>query len=132
MQKHGRNLSFVLLSLLCCLLNRPRTMFLSIRLTENIGKYIKEWLVLGPFFRDDLEKDFLVDSGGEANIEPIEGETVVTAQGDTLTWKRYQTNGSSVDLLNVVGNYEHATAYAFYTLKSNVEGKNQILLGSDD
>ena len=96
------------------------------------GEYIKEWLVLGPFFPDDLEKDFLVDGGGEANIEPKEGDTFATAQGDTLTWKRYRTNRSFVDLLNVVGNYEHATAYAFCILKSNVEGKNQILLGSDD
>lgn len=41
------------------------------------GEYITEWLVLGPFFPDDLEKDFLVDVGGEANIEPKEGDTVL-------------------------------------------------------
>ncbi|MBM3239949.1 hypothetical protein FJZ31_26995 [Candidatus Poribacteria bacterium] len=34
------------------------------------GEYIQEWLVLGPFFPDDLEKDFLADVGGEANINP--------------------------------------------------------------
>jgi len=32
------------------------------------GEYIKEWLVLGPFFDDDLETDFLSSVGGEANI----------------------------------------------------------------
>ena len=42
------------------------------------GEYIKEWLVLGPFFPDDLETDFLADVGGEANIEPEEGDTVTT------------------------------------------------------
>ena len=34
------------------------------------GKYIREWLVLGPFFPDDLDRDFLADAGGEANIQP--------------------------------------------------------------
>lgn len=94
------------------------------------GEYINEWLVLGPFFSVDLEKDFLVDVGGEANIEPKEGDTIVTEQGDTLAWKSHQTNRSIIDLLNEVGNYQHATAYAFCTLKSNIKGKNKILLGS--
>jgi len=96
------------------------------------GEYISEWLVLGPFFPNDLDKDFLVDVGGEANIKPKDGETVVIAQGDTLTWKLHQTNRHIVDLLNVVGDYDYATAYAFCILKRNVVGKNQILLGSDD
>ncbi len=129
MQKHGRNLSFVLFCLFMLPVAQAQN---DVPIHPVDGQYITEWLVLGPFFPDDLEKDFLVDAGGEANIEPKEGDTVVTAQGKTLTWKRCQTNRSFVDLLNVVGNYQHATAYAFCTLKSNVEGKNQILLGSDD
>lgn len=32
-------------------------------------KYLTEWLVLGPFFPDDLETDFLTDVGGEGNIK---------------------------------------------------------------
>jgi len=31
------------------------------------GEYIREWLVLGPFFPDDLKRDFLANAGGEAN-----------------------------------------------------------------
>ena len=82
------------------------------------GEYIKEWLVLGPFFPDNLEKDFLADVGGEANIEPEEGDTArslatsATADGKTLTWKRYQAKGNIVDLSDAVGNLENATAYA--------------------
>ncbi len=34
------------------------------------GEYIREWLVLGPFFPDDLEQDFLADAGGEKNVIP--------------------------------------------------------------
>ena len=31
------------------------------------GEFIKQWLLLGPFFPGDLETDFLVAAGGEAN-----------------------------------------------------------------
>ena len=88
MQKHGRSLSFVLFCLFMLPVAHAQN---DVPIHPIDGEYIKEWLVLGPFFRDDLEKDFLVDVGGEANIEPKEGNTVVTAQGKTLTWKRYQT-----------------------------------------
>jgi hypothetical protein len=129
MQKHKRNLSIVLF----CLFMVPAAHAQNDVPSHAIdGEFIKEWLVLGPFFPDDLEKDFLVDIGGETNIAPKEGDTVVTAQGDTLTWQRYQTQGSIIALKQAVGNYEHATVYAFCTLRSEAEGKVQILLGSDD
>ncbi|MBI1929598.1 hypothetical protein HYR99_35795, partial [Candidatus Poribacteria bacterium] len=40
------------------------------------GEYIKEWLVLGPFFPNNLDTDFLSNVGGEANVNPKEGDTV--------------------------------------------------------
>ena len=40
------------------------------------GEYITEWLVLGPFFPEDLETDFISDVGGEALIHPQAGDTV--------------------------------------------------------
>jgi len=129
MQKQERNLSFVLF----CLFMLPGAHAQNDAPSHPVdGQYITEWLVLGPFFRDDLELDFLVDAGGEANIEPKEGDTVVTAQRDTLTWKRYRSQSSIIALKQVVGDYEHATAYAFCTLRSEAEGKVQILFGSDD
>ncbi len=96
------------------------------------GEYIKEWLVLGPFFPADLEKDFLADVGGEANIHPKEGNTVATADGKTLTWKRYMSKGNIIDLLDAVGSYENATAYAFCLLQSETTGDARVHLGSDD
>jgi len=96
------------------------------------GEYINEWLVLGPFFPDSLEEDFLGSVGGEANIHPQEGDTVTTTEGRTLTWKRYQAKGSIIDLLHAVGNHEHAIAYAFCTLQIETAGKVQISFGSDD
>ena len=59
------------------------------------GEYIKEWLVLGPFFPDDLEKDFLVDAGGEAKVDPKVGDTVTTSDGKTLTWNHTQPKVTS-------------------------------------
>ena len=96
------------------------------------GEYIGEWLVLGPFLSESLYEDFLIDAGGEAHVEPREGDTVVTAQGDTLTWKSHQSSRSIVDFLGTVGNVQHATAYAFCFLNSDAGGKVRVLLGSDD
>ncbi len=95
-------------------------------------EYIREWLVVGPFFSDDLEKDFLADVGGEANIHPQEGDTVTTADGTSLTWKRYTAKGNIVDLLDAIGNYEYTTAYAFCVLQCDAAGTAEIRLGSDD
>ncbi len=96
------------------------------------GEYVREWLVLGPFFPGDLETDFLTDAGGEVNVTPKEGDIVINEQGDTLTWKRYGTHKSIVDLLRGIGYYESAVAYAFCILRSRTEQKVQILLGSND
>ena len=63
MQKHGRNLSIVFF----CLFLLPVTQAQNdAPIHAADGEYIKEWLVLGPFFPDNLEKDFLIDAGGEA------------------------------------------------------------------
>ncbi len=96
------------------------------------GEYIREWLVLGPFFPDDLGKDFLADAGGEKNVIPEEGDTVTTEDGRTLTWKRYRTEEDSVSLIKAVGAHERATAYAFCILQSDSKGNGAMYLGSDD
>jgi len=94
------------------------------------GEYIKEWLVLGPFFPDDLKTDFLADVGGEATIHPQEGSNVTTADGKVLTWMRYTAKGNIVDLLDAVGDYENVSAYAFCILQSETAGDAQVYLGS--
>jgi len=96
------------------------------------GEYIREWLVLGPFFPNDLDSDFLANAGGEANVEPNEGDTVTTSDGKTLTWKRYESKEDTINLFDAVGNHQHATAYAFCVLQSEAAGDARIFLGSDD
>jgi serine phosphatase RsbU (regulator of sigma subunit) len=128
MQKIEHLLSFVLF----CVFMLPAVYAQNVVPIHGIdGEYIREWLVLGPFFPDDLETDFLAGVGGEANIEPKEGDSLIMG-GDTLIWKRYQSNGDIVDLLELVGNYEYATLYAFCMVQSEAEQKVQILLGSND
>jgi len=84
------------------------------------GEYIKEWLVLGPFFPNDLLTDFLANVGREANVQPNEGDTVTTlsfhrnsalametkAGGSPLMWKRYRCRADIIDLVDAVGFYE--------------------------
>jgi len=104
-------------------------------------EYIKEWLVLGPFFPNDLEMDFLAEVNGDANIQPQEGDTVgfdtqsystqATEDGRELTWKRYNSSSDIIDFLDAIGDYKNATAYAFCVLKSEVEGDAEIRLGSE-
>ncbi|MCY4553213.1 MAG: SpoIIE family protein phosphatase [Candidatus Poribacteria bacterium] len=96
------------------------------------GTFIKEWLVLGPFFPEDLETDFLASANGEAAANPKPGDTVVTAEGETLTWTVHRSQENIVNLLDAVGNHQEAVCYAFCLLESNMAGDGEILVGSDD
>ena len=96
------------------------------------GTYVKEWLVLGPFFPDDLETDFLAAVGGEEGIEPQEGDTVTTAAGETLTWKRYRARGHAINLIDAIGHHENATAYAYCVLQSDIAGDAELHFTSNN
>ena len=96
------------------------------------GTFIKEWLVLGPFFPEDLETDFLASANGEASVNPKPGDTVTTAEGEILTWTVYRSQGDIVNLLDAVGNHREAVCYAFCLLESDMDGDGEILVGSDD
>jgi len=93
--------------------------------------YITEWLVLGPFFSDDLSEDFFADVGGEANIHPQEGDTVSTEDDKILTWKRYESEGNIIDLLSAIGKQEDVVAYAACNLLSPKDQQREMLFSSD-
>ena len=96
------------------------------------GTFIKKWLVLGPFFPDDLETDFLASINGETHANPKPGDTVTTAEGETLTWTVYRTEGNIIDLQHAIGKHEEAICYAFCLLESDLDGDGEFLVGSDD
>ena len=62
------------------------------------GEYIREWLVLGPLFPDDLDRDFLTDAGGEGNIQPCEGASLTTPVDEIHTWKLYESGSDFISL----------------------------------
>jgi len=95
-------------------------------------EYITEWLVIGPFFPDDLEMDFLAHVGGEAKVQPKPGDTIITQDGTALTWKHYKSKADIINFHDAVGDHENATAYAFCILQSDGTEGTRIYLGSDD
>ena len=129
MQKHGCNLSFVLF---CFFMLQVAHAQNNAPIHPVDGEYITEWLVLGPFFPDDLDKDFLVGAGGEANVHPEAGDAVISAQGDTLRWRRHFSLSSIINLDQAVTQRDSMTVYAFSILQSAAEEKVQFLLGSNN
>jgi len=127
-----KNTLIILLTLITALITPPAFAANHVVNSDVDGEYIKEWLVLGPFLPDNLETDLLADAGKEANIQPKEGDTIITKDGTTLTWKRYLSDEKSVNLIKAVGNYEHATAYAFCEIVSPKAQKTEMLVSGDD
>ena len=94
----------------------------------NVGRFIRGWLILGPFSGRDIDQDYLESIGGEANVTPKIGDTVKTTQGETLTWNLYQSQGDIVDLLQAFGDHTNVMAYAFCYLQSKW-GKDATIYG---
>ena len=55
------------------------------------GNFMKDWLILGPFSGNNIDQDYLKNVGGEANVTPKAGDTIKTAQSQTLTWNLYRS-----------------------------------------
>lgn len=101
-------------------------------LSGSGSEYIREWLILGPLFPNQLGTDFLASVGGEAGIEPREGEDFTTADKRKMVWKRYKSGDNVINLLGAVGNYQNAVVYAFCNIQSESTGLVRLYLGSDD
>ncbi len=90
------------------------------------GSFVREWLVLGPFPSENLNLDFLVEAGGEANIRPKEGDTLTTSDGTRLVWTRLRSNHDFVNLEQVFGIRERAVAYAYCELNSDQPSESDV------
>jgi len=98
--------------------------------------FLKDWLILGSIPINsiiDLDKDFLVDLNGEANVNPVDGQTV-NISGNEFKWKSLNNKESSIDLQKFFqgGRVENAVAYAYMTVNIEKEQKVSLLVGSDD
>ena len=89
------------------------------------GERIPQWLLLGPFFSNDLETDFLLAAGGEGYINPKAGDTVTTAEGQRLIWK-LSNKTDAISFEEWIGEYQNVTAYAFCLLQSPTPGDGEI------
>ena len=96
------------------------------------GDCIREWLVIGPFFPRDPDTDFLAGVGGEANVDPREGDTFTTEDGRTLTWGRYNSRGDMIQIDDAIGRHVEATAYAFCILQSERTSRIPFGMGHDN
>jgi len=98
------------------------------------NEYIKEWLVLGPFPSNEIDTDFLCLAGGEENVTPQAGDTIVTPQGASFVWQRYQTKNNIVDwrhhFRNVLAS-RNAVAYLFCLLETDREETVEMYFAND-
>jgi hypothetical protein len=97
--------------------------------------FLRDWLILGSIPSagiGDLDKDFLIESGGEAGIRPVEGQ-VLRISGTDLKWKSTKCS-HAVDLSEFFqgGRTEDAVAYAYATVNRKEAGKAYFTVGSDD
>src|SRR5688572_23330207 len=83
------------------------------------GSFVREWLVLGPIPSKEVEVDFLAEAGGEANVRPKEGDTVVTRDGTQFIWTRLRAKRDLVDLEQALGICDWSIAYAYCELNSD-------------
>jgi dienelactone hydrolase len=102
--------------------------------TDHLS-FIQNWLILGSIpisAIDEIDKDFLADSDGEANVRPTEGQRVKIA-GSEMKWTPVKCK-DVVDLLKMFqgGRTTNAAAYAYTTINRKQAGKIYLALGSDD
>ena len=54
---------------------------------REIGKFITDWSLLGPFYTQkshDLDQDFLLEQGGEGNIQPNQDQEFRNSKNQVL------------------------------------------------
>jgi hypothetical protein len=114
------------------------------RSAEPSGKYLKEWLLCGPFpalaeaeknidaYRSPgMYTDFLQGLGGEGNISPAVGQ-VVTFLGGSCRWRSYVSPDNAIDLDAAITNTDRVVAYAYCTIDSPKQQACILALGSND
>ena len=88
--------------------------------------YIKDWLVIGPFFPDDTEADSMLSLMANKNVKPRKGDTFSSKNGKTLEWKRLTTRNRFVYLTDFLGDNHDSYAYAFCVIESKSSCETEI------
>jgi|GEM_PF-366156 len=99
------------------------------------GQFITDWSLLGPFYtqeRHDLDQDFLLEHGGEANIQPSQEQEFHNSRNQTLKWHPISGKKRVINLIEEIGRLDDVTAYAFRQIESGKDQYVELGLGSDD
>lgn len=108
------------------------------------GQWFNSWLICGPIPLQEhsspeqtlqhypgFEKDYLVKSGGEANLKVKAGDAV-RLKGSTIRWKYINSPDSVIDLVANVSRISPAAAYAYSEVECAEEGIWLAALGTND
>jgi len=93
--------------------------------------FLRLWLIAGPF-PGDLGSDRLSGQGGEANLQPADGQEQKRADGTTVKWHSQKSWGDDVTFDDAAGHTEPAVYYAFTKVPRPRAGRAMLSIGSAD
>jgi len=102
---------------------------------QKTGQFITDWSLLGPFYTQkshDLDQDFLLEQGGEANIRPDQEQEFRNSKDQKLKWRSISDRKKIINLIEEIGRLDNVTAYAFCQIEGSGKEYVEFGLGSDD
>ena len=102
---------------------------------QKTGQFITDWSLLGPFYTQkshDLDQDFLLEQGGEANIRPSQEQEFRNSKNQTLRWRSISGRAKIINLIEEIDRLGNVTAYAFCQIEGLGQEYVVFGLGSDD
>ena len=102
---------------------------------QETEQFITDWSLLGPFYTQkshDLDQDFLLEQGGEGNIQPNQDQEFRNSKNQVLKWRPISGREKIINLIKKIGRLNDVTAYAFCQIEGSGEEYVEFGLGSDD
>ena len=103
---------------------------------EIEGQYFQYWLLCGPFPNyngEAVQKDYLTNINGEANVRPRPGLSFQTPDSVNISWTKHESLSSSeIDLASIYEENTRVLAYAYCTIENPTERNVKATLGSND
>ncbi|MBN2371709.1 MAG: prolyl oligopeptidase family serine peptidase, partial [Vicinamibacteria bacterium] len=93
--------------------------------------HIRRWLVVGPF-AGGLSTDCLAAAGGEAAVQPKDGQQVERPDGSRVKWHPLTSWADVVGLEELEGAKDDVVAYAFAKVTRPAAGNALLSIGSDE
>jgi pimeloyl-ACP methyl ester carboxylesterase len=93
--------------------------------------FIRLWLVAGAF-PGELQSDCLSSQGGEAGLQPTDGQEQKRGDGTTVKWRSQKSWSDVVAFDDLAGSKDGTVAYAFAKVSRLKAGKVLLSVGSGD